>query len=55
MSLRDRLRDLHQHGQRRRVVAAPELQPGKSTEHGEIEPSERQRLGASLHGLVHAP
>jgi len=23
---------LHQHGQRRRVVAAPELQPGKSTE-----------------------
>ena len=55
MPLRDRLRDLQEHGEGRGMVTPLELQPEEPPEHGEIEPPERQRLGAGLHGFVDAP
>src|SRR5438309_10749215 len=55
MPLRDRLRDLQEHGEGRGMVTPLELQAEEPPEHGEIEARERQPLGAGLDGCRDAP
>ena len=54
MALRHRFRDLNQYGQRRRVIAAPQLQPRQPPQHSQLDAGQRQRLCARLDGLVDA-